>query len=79
MKDINGKELAVGQTVVIASNSTGSNCPILKKAKVLDIKEPVVVNHRVDGYIKLEYLESGRKVTIDGYLYITDKRFCIID
>jgi len=81
MKDINGKNLAVGQIVVVACKDQAlSNCPVLKKAKIIDLKEPTG-NQGIwnDGYIEVKYESSGREVTIDGYLYMTDKRFCIID
>ena len=33
MKDLNGKELAIGQTVITASKDTeGANVPVLKRA-----------------------------------------------
>jgi hypothetical protein len=89
MKDLNGKELAIGQTVITASkDNDGANVPVLKKGVIVDLNEGTMETYTLYGetheyrkgaYVKVKYEKSGRISTIDGYMDITDKRFCIVD
>jgi hypothetical protein len=72
MKDINGVDLEKGQIIIAATKSTSYNIPILKKAEILEVSE------EDKPYLVLKYMESGRIVKIDGYMYATAERFCVI-
>ena len=73
MKDINGIDLEKGQIIIAATKSTGLNIPVLKKAEVLEVSE-----EEPRPYIVIKYIESGKLVKIDGYMYATAERFCVI-
>jgi hypothetical protein len=80
MKDVNGVELEVGQTIVVATKSNGgSNVPGLKRATILEIHEGTE-NHPLPG-IRVKYEESGRISEINGFPgsgYGMDARVCVI-
>jgi hypothetical protein len=80
MKDVNGVELEVGQTVVIAAkSSTGANVPNLKRATILEVFEGNDTTPLP--HIKVKYEESGRTCKLDGYPgtgYGMDHRVCVI-
>lgn len=78
MEDFTGRKLAVGQTVIVASK--GSSVACLKRGVIVDIKEGVLSGPAKPGeraYIKIRYEESGKVTTIDGYMWMTNKRFYI--